>query len=121
MGRRFTKPAGLLKKYPQLKETPSKDVSQRTEWNVRDSDATLIISFGEIKKSSGTAYTYRCCEKYKKPVFISKDGNVEEIINWLKRVGKNLELNVAGPRESGSPGIYKKTKELINEVLKYNK
>lgn len=109
---------GLLEEYPELKETPSKDVSQRTEWNVRDSDATLIITFGDIEKSSGTAYTYKCCEKHKKPVFISKDGNIKEIKNWLEELGGDLELNVAGPRESGSPGIYKKTKKLINEILK---
>ena len=29
-------------RYP-LRETPSGDPAQRTEWNVRDSDATLIL------------------------------------------------------------------------------
>ena len=30
-------------RYP-LRETPSADPSQRTEWNVRDSDATLVLT-----------------------------------------------------------------------------
>ena len=34
--------------YP-LRETPSADYSQRTEWNVRDSDATLIIYESELR------------------------------------------------------------------------
>ena len=36
-------PPGLLALYPELRETPSENVSQRTVWNVRDADATLII------------------------------------------------------------------------------
>ena len=31
----------------QLEETPSQDYAQRTQWNVRDSDATLIFSIGQ--------------------------------------------------------------------------
>jgi Circularly permutated YpsA SLOG family len=39
----FPDPPGLLTKYPNLRETPLARTKQRTEWNVRDSDATLII------------------------------------------------------------------------------
>ena len=42
----FLEPPGLLTKYPHLKETPDSHPLQRTEWNVRDSDATLIITDG---------------------------------------------------------------------------
>ena len=34
-------PPGVLARYPLLRETPSADPAQRTEWNVRDSDASL--------------------------------------------------------------------------------
>ena len=37
------KPPGLLAKYPRLKETPLADPAQRTEWNVRDADACMIV------------------------------------------------------------------------------
>jgi Circularly permutated YpsA SLOG family len=39
-------PPGLLAKYPKLRETPQSNPLQRTEWNVRDSDAALIITDG---------------------------------------------------------------------------
>ncbi len=46
----------------QLVETPSKDYEQRTRWNVRDSDATLIISKSP-QLTGGSAYTRRCAEQ----------------------------------------------------------
>src|SRR5215217_2323846 len=41
-------------RYP-LRETPSADPAQRTEWNVRDSDATLLLTTGAA--SPGTELT----------------------------------------------------------------
>jgi predicted Rossmann-fold nucleotide-binding protein len=38
----------------QLHETPSADYVQRTEWNVRDSDGTVIFSVG--KELSGCSW-----------------------------------------------------------------
>jgi hypothetical protein len=35
---------GTIDPHYQLKETPSADYVQRTEWNVRDSDATVVFS-----------------------------------------------------------------------------
>src|SRR5438105_2044217 len=35
---------GRIEERYQLMETPSKDPIQRTEWNARDSDATLVFS-----------------------------------------------------------------------------
>ena len=40
-------PPGVLQIYPLLSETPLGDPKQRTEWNVRDSDATLILVCGD--------------------------------------------------------------------------
>src|SRR6202140_24126 len=49
-------PPGLLAKYPSLKETPLPDPAQRTEWNVRDADACMIvITAGGLSGSKGTA------------------------------------------------------------------
>ena len=39
----FFEEPGLLAKYPCLKETPSADPKQRTEWNVRDSALTVVL------------------------------------------------------------------------------
>ena len=39
----FPKPPGLLAKFPDLTETPLADPAQRTEWNVRDANACMIV------------------------------------------------------------------------------
>jgi hypothetical protein len=37
------RPPGVLALYPMLQETPLGDHVQRTEWNVRDSDALMVL------------------------------------------------------------------------------
>ena len=51
----FRKPPGLLARYPLLRETPSAEAIQRTEWNVRDADRLMIlIDVSGIGVSKGT-------------------------------------------------------------------
>lgn len=50
-------PPGLLAAYPALRETPSADPAQRTRWNVRDGDATLILDLPCREGSGGTEAT----------------------------------------------------------------
>src|SRR5690606_25772528 len=47
--------------YP-LVETPTSLYEQRTEWNVRDSDATLVLTHGT--PIGGTLLTLECAMKY---------------------------------------------------------
>src|SRR5260221_10992589 len=54
----------LDERYP-LQETPWDGYPQRTEWNVRDSDATLILSRGTPDR--GTALTEDIARRRKKP------------------------------------------------------
>src|SRR5437764_6276902 len=49
-----------------LTETPSADSAQRTEWNVRDSDGTVIFSLAP-KLSGGSKKTFECAQQYQKP------------------------------------------------------
>jgi len=51
-----------------LRETPSRSYSQRTEWNVRDSDGTLILCRG--KMSGGTRLTAELCCRYERPLLV---------------------------------------------------
>ena len=53
------------RKYP-LKETPSAAYVQRTEWNVQDSDATVLFSI-EPTLTGGTKKTMDFARKHKKP------------------------------------------------------
>jgi len=96
----------IPRRYP-LEETPSEKYSQRTTWNVRDADATLILTFGSM--DGGTELTQRVAQRLGKPcVVVSLRGYpemapVRELFHL--RAG-GIVLNVAGPRESRSPGIY---------------
>lgn len=113
-------PPGLLALYPELTETPSSDVIQRTEWNVRDSDATLIVCKNGVATSPGTLATIRFAEELGKPCLVVGEEGASEVLAWLATIDANdagLDLNVAGPRESGTPGTYELARRLLLKVL----
>lgn len=103
--------------YP-LKETPSSAYEQRTRWNVRDSDGTLVLHRGN--PSGGTAFTIQVARQMKKPcleVDVREAESAGRILDWLMKVRVET-LNVAGPRESGEPGIYREAKRLLVQVFR---
>jgi putative molybdenum carrier protein len=114
-------PPGLLASYPELRETPSKDPAVRTRWNVRDSDRTLIlVDAGGLARSRGTALTLRLAEQFGRPhlvVDLDRPGAVDRIAGWLAEAPAHLALNVAGPRESGAPGIHAKARAALAMVF----
>ena len=72
----FPEPPGLLAQYPQLKETELSHPLQRTEWNVRDSDATLIITDGKgLAASIGTTRALQWARQHGKPFLIVDAGD----------------------------------------------
>jgi len=121
----FTDPPGLLAKYPRLKETPLADPAQRTEWNVRDADACLIIvDKGGVEVSAGTALARELAHRLRKPLLVADLGNPEiakHAALWLRvqegRHGKSLSLAVGGPRETEAPGIYARAKAFLAALL----
>jgi len=110
-------PPGLLSMYPELIETESAGVEQRTKLNVRDSHATLIIAVGPRDISSGTAFTIDIAKLYRRPYFVADNAAADDIAAWLCTLGEELTLNIAGPRESKSPGIYEKSYRLLKKLL----
>jgi hypothetical protein len=115
----------LLERYPKLTETPLADPAQRTEWNVRDADACLIIvDAGGIDISRGTALARELAHRYRKPLFVA-DLAAPDILKdaslWLRvqqaRHGADLKLAIGGPRESEAAGIYAKAKAFIEALL----
>jgi hypothetical protein len=85
---------------------------------VRDSDGTLILTCGESDR--GTALTVRLAQERKKPFFVvdvSGDVDVSAIREWAEAYGVRV-LNVAGPRESSSPGIHDQTADLFRRLLR---
>lgn len=105
----------------RLQETPSEDPAQRTRWNVRDSDATLILAAQPL--SGGTALTRRIADELNKPCLVvdpRSPPDAAAIMQWLTE-SRVATLNIAGPRETGSPGIYDAAKQWLREVLKAGK
>ena len=108
---------GVIPAHYPLAETPSADYDQRTEWNVRDSDGTLILTIGE--PTSGTAFTVACAEKYRKPHLVVKldaPGNPQSVSDWIA-THRIETLNVAGPRLSAQPEAYRLAVEFLRKVL----
>lgn len=108
-------------RYP-LQETPSEDVSQRTEWNARDSDATLILTYGP--PLGGTKWTIECAKRHRRPFLCSPLDNPPEFLtqrqqlfHWFSNHPIKI-LNIAGPRESLAPGkVYALSTRYLEEVL----
>jgi hypothetical protein len=106
----------LVSRYP-LKETPSADYFQRTEWNVRDSDGTLILTRGT--PTEGTAFTVEIAKKLGKPYLVldlNEAPNESAVTAWAAEHNVCI-LNVAGPRESKCPGIYAQASEFLRKAL----
>ena len=105
-------------RYP-LEETPLANVAQRTEWNVRDSDGTLVVMEGP--PAGGTALTIKLARRHRKPCLVvdlprTKTETAESIAAWISN-NKIRVLNVAGPRESKAPGIYKKAMAFLRGFI----
>jgi hypothetical protein len=105
----------------QLTETESDRYPVRTNLNVRDSDATLILY--RVRMSGGTALTARLADQQRKP-FRAIDlahgdvtGQFQHVRQWLMKV-RPATLNVAGPRESTNPGIGLQARELLARVFR---
>lgn len=105
--------------YP-LKETRGEGYEERTEKNVLDSDATLVLTSGEPE--GGTLLTVEYARENKRPclvVDIEKDAGEapERIAAWL--LSRDIEvLNVAGPRASKNPLIYAAARDVICRILR---
>ena len=108
---------GPLPVYYPLKETKSEKVEVRTEKNVRETDASLILAFRE-NYDNGSIYTIEQCGKYNKPILeldLSEKSSLQ--ISVFKEWNSKHEiqsLNIGGPRESFSPGIYKAAYNLLS-------
>lgn len=100
-----------------LTELESRDYAVRTEQNVIDSDATLILYEGKLR--GGTLLTYRVAKRLQKPcllVALDGDWSHEAIRHWLSELRPET-LNVAGPRESSRPGIYERSFQALLRVF----
>jgi len=120
-------PPGLLAKYPHLRETPRADPAQRTEWNVRDADASLIlVDAGGVAASGGTELAQALAAQYRKPLLVldvSAPDAAAQARAWLTGLlaahidETPFRLAIGGPRESEAPGIYEQARALVGGLL----
>jgi hypothetical protein len=102
--------------YP-LVETESQHYEERTDRNVLDSDGTLILTQGEL--AGGTALTRDLALRHGRPVLVVdliENPPVRTARDWIES-NRIATLNVAGPRESGRPGVHAAAKRFLTALL----
>jgi Circularly permutated YpsA SLOG family len=110
---------GILALHYELQETPSHDSAQRTEWNVRDADGTVIFSIVP-ELTEGTLLTAVCADRYSKPWINICQARADrqpaqQLLDFL--AGFSIQvLNVAGPRASQAVGIYQFVMVTLNQA-----
>jgi hypothetical protein len=111
---------GVIPPIYQLRETESAGYDERTEKNVMDSDATLIVVRNR-ELSGGTAFTKVCAEQHGRPLLVicERDGVHKSAAAFSEFIEqyKVRTLNVAGPRESQAHGIGKFVEKLLETAL----
>jgi hypothetical protein len=103
--------------YP-LEETSSADYPQRTEFNIQDSDGTLVLAWGS--PLGGTLLTLKLSGKHRKPfllVDLVRGGDASIVRKSIYSRAIRV-LNVAGPRESEAPGIRERALTFLREVFR---
>ena len=97
----------------QLQVTEAAQYHIRTRLNVLESHGTLILYRTEL--TGGTRLTQQLAQQHGRPCFIAdlEQGVVlGEVAHWLRSEQVEV-LNVAGPRESSSPGIQEEAEQLL--------
>ena len=108
---------GVIPARYSLRETPSAAYSQRTRWNVRDAQATLILVRGE--PSGGTARTVEFAARLGRPCLVVEVTAADAVARaraFIAESGAAI-LNVAGPRESNARGIGDEASRLLRRAL----
>ncbi len=108
---------GRIPEHYPLQETPSAEYAQRTEWNVRDSDATLILARGA--PCGGSAFTLEVARRLGRPTLVLDLTRlpVPDAVRAFCDAHAVRTLNVAGPRESGAPGIYDEARGFLEAAF----
>ena len=104
-----------------LQETLTPDYPTRTEWNVRDSDATVLFTWG-IRLTPGSRLTENLAKRYDKPIsrFDIKDADEDGVATIIKVFLEHVDakvVNIAGSRESKAPGIQAKVERILRLAL----
>ncbi len=112
-------PPGLCALYPGLRETPEASPKQRTEWNVRDADALMVLVDARgIGCSMGTTLALSRAESYGKPHIVIDLDEAEALSQAREFLSARAgTVCIAGPRESETRGIYAKARTFLAGLL----
>ncbi|MVW64202.1 hypothetical protein GPY61_30160 [Massilia sp. NEAU-DD11] len=107
---------GVLPERYLLRETPSASYLQRTEWNVRDSDATLIFTLTD-RLDGGSKRTAAFADGLNKPRLHVRPGVHPKYVTRFLLRHRVRTLNVAGKRESFAPGIGDLVRQVLSQAV----
>jgi hypothetical protein len=101
-----------------LKETPTSNYPQRTEWNVRDADGTVIFSLARVL-TGGSKKTVAFAIKHNKPWLHLHKGGAAPEITLLRFIREHAiaTLNVAGPRASKEAAVGAFVKQVLEAAF----
>ncbi|QSR84329.1 YpsA SLOG family protein [Methylacidimicrobium sp. B4] len=109
---------GMIPEHYPLEETPRDDYAERTCWNVRDSEGTVIFTVA-AGLSSGSRLTAEEAERLRKP-WLHLHGSsacpAERLQAFLEEHQIRV-LNVAGSRGSREPGVGRLVWLTLEEAL----
>ena len=107
---------GRIPDHYELVENNSANYPARTAQNVADGDATLVLFRGRV--SGGTRLTVSICERMNKEMLLVNlnDDLPQQVRDWLIQLSPSI-LNIAGPRESTSMGVYDQAVEFLLQVF----
>ena len=114
-------PPGVMALFPELREAGSPEPGVRTRANVRDSDTTLIlVPSAALAASPGTLLTRSTAREMGRPLLVLDPGDPaapSQVRHHLASLSTSAVLNVAGPRESESPGLTDAVRHCLLEAL----
>ena len=111
---------GVIPPVYHMDEMPTDDYARRTEQNVRDAQATIIIARGPLE--GGTLLTRELALTLNKPLCHIDLDDMDEfqaammLQDFLRSYPVQV-VNIAGPRASRDPGIYWSVKGILETLI----
>jgi hypothetical protein len=104
----------------QLSEMPGESYDARTEANVRDADATVVLTLAATL-AGGSRLTAELAERHGKPwIHLAREVDGDAAGDRLRAFAARhavRTLNVAGPRASSEPGIEEFVRQTLSRAL----
>ncbi len=103
-----------------LRETPTRNYLQRTEWNARDADGTVIFSLA-AELTGGSLKTIVFARRHRRPwlhvsAALHGEGAAGLLRGFIQAHGIRA-LNIAGPRASKEPEICQFVRAVLDQAV----